>query len=60
MILTDNKRHGIDNRVFYGIYWREVDIDKTNWRIKTTQNIRVNILISSEYLLRNLYNDIRR
>ena len=59
MRLKDNKRHIIDNKVFYSVR-QEINITKSTWDRFRKQGIWINGLIGSEYLLRNIYDDIRR
>lgn len=60
MRLIDNKRDRIDDKVFDGICWKLVNARKFNRDICYKQDMQVNTLISSDNLLLNIRDDIRK
>jgi hypothetical protein len=60
MRLTDNKKGRIFNKVRNRIYWKEMNICNSNYNIWDKQEIYTYQLITSNYLIHNIYNEINR
>lgn len=54
MILGKNKIGIIDNKILNRVYWKERYIHKSNLDIEYSQNIWIDELITSNYLISNI------
>ena len=61
MRLGDNKKGIISDKIFYSVRWEEMNINSSNIVIWDNQDIWLHGLISSNFLISNLYhNEIKR
>ena len=60
MILTDNKKDIIYDKVYFAKYYKERNVRKSNWDIYLKQDIWLSSRISSNNLIFSIYNEISR
>lgn len=60
MILTDNKKDIIDNKIFDVIHWRERHVRGCDNDISYKQRIWVYGLVTSIFLMKSIHNEINR
>jgi hypothetical protein len=60
MRLIDNKGYTIDNKVFDRLYWIGTNLWGSNGYIWNKQKIVICTLTTSNFLMRELYNEIKR
>jgi hypothetical protein len=60
MILIENKKYITYSKIRNKIYWKEMNIWKSNGDIWDKQEMNIRRIIESNYLIDNIYNEINR